>query len=234
MEALANIIQELFERVGPTVSVRLLYDRQDRSQGTAYVIYEDERDARDALHKFDGQNANGQPIRISLMPSGPSRDAPPRGIADRIERQPRSIFDRITSSRDDSRDGGRRPRQRSDSPRKSDRLAAPDVDRYIPGRGSRSPIRRRGTPRGGGRRPGERREERGGRGPREPRERKPRVDDEGRPLVGGRPRKTAEELDAEMNDYFGKGDETSGDNGAATEANGAENGRATDDIDMDI
>ncbi|KXT07777.1 hypothetical protein AC579_4301 [Pseudocercospora musae] len=227
-------LRELFERVGPTVSVRLLYDRQDRSQGTAYVIYEDERDARDALHKFDGQNANGQPIRISLMPSGPSRDAPPRGIADRIERQPRSIFDRITSSREDSRDGGRRSRQRSDSPRKSDRLAAPDVDRYVPGRGSRSPIRRRGTPRGGGRRPGERREERSGRGLREPRERKPRVDDEGRPLVGGRPRKTAEELDAEMNDYFGKADDTTGDNGAATEAIGAENGRATDDIDMDI
>ncbi|EME84470.1 uncharacterized protein MYCFIDRAFT_203037 [Pseudocercospora fijiensis CIRAD86] len=229
-------LRELFERVGPTLSVRLLYDRQDRSQGTAYVIYEDERDARDALHKFDGQNANGQPIRISLMPSGPSRDAPPRGIADRIERQPRSIFDRITSSRDDSRDGGRRPRQRSDSPRKSDRLAAPDVDRYVPGRGSRSPIRRRGTPRGGGRRPGERREDRGGRGPREPRERKPRVDGEGRPLVGGRPRKTAEELDAEMNDYWGgsKDDTPAGNSSAATEANGAWNGRATDDIDMDI
>lgn len=217
----------------------LLYDRQDRSQGTAFIIYEDERDARDALHKFDGQNANGQPIRISLMPSGPSRDAPPRAIADRIERQPRSIFERITSSREDSRDSGRRPRQRSDSPRKSDRLAAPDVDRYIPGRGSRSPIRRRGTPRGGlGRRPGERREERGGRGPREPREpreRKARVDDEGRPLVGGRPRKTAEELDAEMADYWGgnKGEAPAADNGAAAEANGGTS-RATDDMDMDI
>ncbi len=91
-------------------------------------------------------------------------------------------------------------------------------------------MRRRGTPRGGrgeGRRPGDRREERGGRPAR-----KPRTDEEGRSLVGGRPRKTAEELDAEMNDYWGsKGDAPTESNGNGGTTNG---GNAGGDIDMDI
>ncbi|USW52039.1 Putative RNA recognition motif domain, nucleotide-binding alpha-beta plait domain superfamily [Septoria linicola] len=217
-------LRELFERVGPTVSVRLLYDRSDRSTGTAFVIYEDERDARDAFDKFDGCPANGQAIRLTIVPNGPAeRGPPPRALADRVERPPRSIFDRIEGGRrEDSRDGGRRRRVRSDSPRRQ------AVDSYPPR--SRSPVRRRGTPRGGrgeGRRPGERREERGGRPAR-----KPRTDEEGRSLVGGRPRKTAEELDAEMNDYWGsKGDAPA----AESNGNGAANGEnGAGDIDMDI
>lgn len=221
-------LKELFERVGRVVSVRLLYDRADRSQGTAFVVYDDYEDARQAVHDYDGQNANGQPIRLTLMPSGPSdRGGPRASLMDRIEKPPRSLFDRIEDSRDDSRDDPRRRRRgRSDSPRKGGRPAPPDVDRYMPGRGSRSPIRRRGTPREGGRRPGQRREETA-KGPR-----RPRTDDEGRPMVGGRPRKTAEELDAEMADYFGgKGDELAPAGNGAAPAAGGENGA---DIDMDI
>ncbi|KAK4623969.1 hypothetical protein CLAFUW4_06135 [Fulvia fulva] len=222
-------LRDLFERIGPTTSVRLLYDRADRSLGTAYVIYEDPRDARAAVDDFDGQMANGQPIRLQLMPSGPGPRAPAASLADRMEKPPRSLFDRIeggrSGGRQNSRDGGGRRRYRSDSPQK-DRLAPPDVDRYVPGRGSRSPIRRRGTPREGGRRPGERRERggggRGGRGG--------RTDEEGRPVVGGRPKKTAEELDAEMADYWsGSKTDAAADNGApaANDTNGG-------DIDMDI
>lgn len=214
----------------------MLYDRSDRSTGTAHVTYEDDRDAADAVREFDNQMANGQAIRISIMPMGPAAPPAPRGsLFDRIEPAPRSLFDRIDppSRRDD---GGRR-RQRSDSPRKAGRLA-PDVDRYVPGGrrgGSRSPVRRRGTPREGGRRPGAKREEgaggAGGRGGR-----KPRTDEEGRPLVGGRPRKTAEELDAEMNDYWGGANNGDGDAAPAAgngDAPAAENGGAGD-IDMDI
>lgn len=215
----------------------MLYDRSDRSTGTAFVTYDDSRDAVQAVRAFDGQNANGQAIRISLLPSGPAPPPVPRGsLFDRIEPAPRSLFDRIDSGPPSRRDDGGRRRQRSDSPRKGGRLA-PDVDRYVPGGrrgGSRSPIRRRGTPREGGRRPGAKREEGagGGRGGR-----RPRTDEEGRPLVGGRPRKTAEELDAEMNDYWGStnngGDAApAAGNGDATATNGANGG--TGDIDMDI
>lgn len=161
------------------------------------------------------------------MPSGPA-DRGPRGgsLADRIEKPVRSLADRIEDSRDDLRDDPRRRRHRSDSPRKG-RMVRDDLDRYMPGPRSRSPIRRRGTPRGGaGRRPGQRREE-AGRPPR-----RPRMDDDGRPLVGGRPRKTAEELDAEMADYWGGKEAGNGDAGApaAEETNGGGVG----DIDMDI
>jgi len=178
----------------------MVYDRHDRSTGNAFVTYTSLREARDAVREFDGANAYGQPIRVTLLPPGPARDAPPARIPfDYAEKPGRSLFDRIDSS-----DGTRGRRNgRSISP------ARDGVDRYVPsgsGREARSPIRRRGTPRESGRRPGARREnsgrpERGGRGG----GRGGRTDGDGRPLVGGRPRKTAEELDAEMNDYWGGG-----------------------------
>jgi len=240
-------MQGLFDRKGPLVSVKLLYDRMDRSLGTAFVTYEDPRDARDAITDYNGQNANGQPIKIQLLPSGPAA-APMTGksLFDRIERPPRSIFDRIDSSaRDDSReDFGRRRRDRSDSPRKAGggRGGVPEnIDRYVPNsRDSRSPIRRRGTPRESGRRPGTRREDsrrddsrrgdRGGRGGR-----RGRTDEEGRPVVGGRPRKTAEELDAEMADYWGSkpADDGSKSIGAvAAQNDGGGGATAEEDTDM--
>lgn len=123
------------------------------------------------------------------------------------------MFDRIDSS-----DDVRAPRRRGGEGRRDDRSYSPrkglrvpeGVDRYEPGgRDSRSPMpgRRGGGRERGGRRPGARREESGrggGRGK------------EGRP--GPRPKKTAEELDAEMADYFG------GNDGAA--ANESKNGTA--------
>lgn len=206
---------------------RLIYDRADRSTGTAYVTYEDPIDARDAVAEFDGQSAKGQIIRLALLPAGPT--GPSKGsLIDRIQPAPRSLFDRISGgppeARGDREDmGGRRRRPRSESPRR--RTAVPEhIDRYMPGsRGSRSPVRRRGTPREGGRRPGQRREE-GPRPPRGPRE------GEGR---ARKPKKTAEELDAEMADYFGGGGAAgNGDAGGAEQKNGNGGHAANDDIDM--
>ncbi|KAK0353982.1 hypothetical protein LTR94_014389 [Friedmanniomyces endolithicus] len=239
-------IRSLFSRKGPLVSVKLLYDRQDRSQGTAFVIYEDPRDAHDALADYDSQNAQGQPIRVTLMPTAPAASAylpahaapagpkPATGLSmfDRIQRPERSMFDRIEGSaiRHDSRDGaGRRRRERSDSPRAS-KPVPEHIDRYVPGRGSRSPIRRRGTPREPGRRPGAHREDsvrgRGGGG-----RRGGRGDGEGRPTRGARPRKTAQELDAEMEDYWGSKPEDKT-NGVGD--GGGHNGAAAAEEDMDL
>ncbi|KAI6837623.1 hypothetical protein KC342_g4506 [Hortaea werneckii] len=198
-------------------SVKLVYDRMDRSTGMAYVTYADYRDARDAVEDYDGQNANGLPIKITILPQAPAAATRGPSLFERIERPPRSLFDRLDSSaREDSREGfGRRRRERSDSPRKS-RAMAERVDRYVP-RSRSPPTRRRGPPREPGRRPGQRREDNGRRGGR-----RPRTDEEGRPLVGGRPKKTADELDAEMDDYFnsGKGDDGGKANGAAENGSG--------------
>ncbi|KAI6832404.1 hypothetical protein KC332_g3284 [Hortaea werneckii] len=211
-------LRGLFERKGPLLSVKLNYDRMDRSTGMAYVTYADYRDARDAVEDYDGQNANGLPIKVTILPQAPAAATRGPSLFDRIERPPRSLFDRLDSSaREDSREGfGRRRRERSDSPRKS-RAMAERVDRYVP-RSRSPPTRRRGPPRESGRRPGQRREDNGRRGGR-----RPRTDEEGRPLVGGRPKKTADELDAEMDDYFnsGKGDDGGKANGAAENGSGA-------------
>lgn len=205
----------------------------DRSEGTAFVTFQDPRDARDAITEFNGCNANGQPIRLTLLPTAPA--AASKGtLFDRVERPSRSLFDRIEGgpNRDDSReDEGRRRRNRSESPRRG---PAPEfVDRYVAGgRRSRSPIKRRGTPREPGRRPGQRKEDSSRS------ERRGRVDEEGRPLVGGRPKKTAEELDAEMEDYWGKPADDKA-NGVTTATNGSDKAPAAavtqpadDDIDM--
>lgn len=196
-----------------------MYDRQDRSRGIAYVTYFDERDARDAVREYDGANAYGQPIRLSLVPIGPSTRI--GGARGGREAAGRSLFDRI----DDGRS-----RQRSASPSTLERRIAktsPEhIDRYVPGDGRRrSPGPRRG---GGGRRPGARREEsgRGGRG----------RDGDERPATKGRPRKTAAELDAEMADYWGPGgegqDKTAEANGTSAPAAAQVAAPADGDIDM--
>lgn len=219
----------------------------DRSQGTAFVTYEDPRDARDAIADYDGQNANGLPIKITMLPtapagaSGPRAAAPGASLFDRLDpRPPRSMFDRIDGgnarARDDSREDSRRRRDRSDSPRKARGAVPEHIDRYVPGgRDSRSPVRRRGTPREAGRRPGARREESGRGGGGGGGRRGGRTDEEGRPLVGGRPKKTAAELDAEMEDYWGSktaGDEASKGNGAAAQASNGAAHATTEDTDM--
>ena len=177
------------------MDAKLRYDRAGRSEGIAIVTYQHVADARAAIRDFDGANAKGQPIRLTLLPL-PRRDNP----FDRVE-NPRSLFDRIEAPTGRSRrrsdspvsegheDRGARQGQRRGLPRdrRSDVTKPPpeNIDRYVPGqRNGRSSSHR------GGRRPGERRE-RGGR------------DGEGHKMVNGRPRKTAEELDAEMDDYWG-------------------------------
>ncbi|KAJ9612407.1 hypothetical protein H2200_004004 [Cladophialophora chaetospira] len=226
--------QDLFQRIAPVQDAKLRYDRAGRSEGLAFVTYEHVADARAAIREFDGANAKGQPIRLTLVPL-PRRDNP----FDRVE-NPKSLFDRIeapasrsrrrsespTDDVDEDRGNRRGPRRGGGGggggvgsgtrDRRSDTTKPPpeNIDRYIPGqRDSRSSSHR------GGRRPGERRD-------------RATKDPEGHRLVGGRPRKTAEELDAEMDDYWGGGV-----NDPATSNNGAPGAQAAvhadvDDVDM--
>lgn len=212
--------QDLFNRIGPVQKVALSYDRAGRSNGIAYITYEHADDARRAVREFDGANAKGQPIRLAQIPSGPSGGRPRYNDAG----SSRSLADRITRPARPSR--SRSPIRHSDVTGPAPR----DVDRYIPGRrgDSRSPAPRRRD----GRRPGERRGgDRGGRGGR---------DRGGERLAkDGRPKKTQDELDAEMDDYWGakNGDgakEGGVDAGAVTEAAPVTAKSADDDIDMDI
>jgi len=181
--------------MGLLSSLQILYDRSDRSRGIAYVTYDTARDADRAIREFDGANAYGQPITVTSVPQGPAtgRRNPFDSVA---PREGRSLFDRIDGGREDR--GPARRNRRSESPnmRRSDvTKPAPDgIDRYVPGPGSRRrspPPARRGNR--GGRRPGARREE-SGRGNRE----------DGK-TSQPRPKKTAEQLDAEMEDYWGGG-----------------------------
>ncbi|KAL1967632.1 hypothetical protein VTN77DRAFT_2889 [Rasamsonia byssochlamydoides] len=184
-------LEDLFTRIGPVSRVSIKYDRAGRSEGIAFVTYDHIEDARTAIREFDGANAKGQPIRLTLISSGGARGG--RNPFDNVEKPKGSLFDRIERPRDrrslspesESDSAGRRRRGRYGGRRSDVSKPPPDhIDRYVPGQ--RSPVRRNG----GGRRPGERRES------------KRRTDSQGRPMVNGRPRKTQEELDQEMDDYW--------------------------------
>jgi THO complex subunit 4 len=153
----------------------------------------------------------GQPIRLTSVPSGPSHGSR-RNPFDSAVAPGRSLADRITLPAN---------RSRSDSPIRHSDVSGPpptNVDRYVPGRGSRSRSPQR--PRRDGRRPGVRRErgERrgGGRGASD------------RLAKDGRPKKTQEELDAEMEDYWGAKENGTDVAASAAPATAA----AQDDIDM--
>ena len=169
---------------------------------------------------------------MTLLPSGPAGGrARPVGRKDnpfdRVE-NPKSLFDRVEApktrrggrDRSASPDGygsyeddtgrlvSRRQDVRRGPPPSRDRRSdvskpAPDgIDRYVPGEGNGRSPSRRGGGREGGRRPGERRERGGGSVRGGGRERSERGEN-GPRIVNGRPRKTQEELDAEMEDYWG-------------------------------
>lgn len=229
--------QDLFTRIGPVTSLSLKYDRSGRSAGTAFITYQTVSSANCAIREFDGANAAGQPIRLTLLPTAPSIDlirgraAAPRNPFDTAVKPGRSLFDRIEapSARTRSRSPGAPRRTNVGKP-------APDgVDRYVPSMSSsqrrrsrtrsprrRSPISRtrspiRGRDRGGN----------VGRNERE-RERAPR-------MVNGRPRKTQDELDREMEDYWKskvEANEGTVNGGQSEEAPAATAAMEDDDIDM--
>ncbi|KAE8354827.1 hypothetical protein BDV28DRAFT_70056 [Aspergillus coremiiformis] len=185
-----NDLEDLFTRIGPISNLSLVYDRAGRSEGVAFVTYARVSDARTAISEFDGANAKGQPIRVTLVSTaGGRRD---RNPFDNVERPKGSLFDRVERPRDrNSRslspgsgnegadDGARRRRGRRGGGgryRRSDVSKPPPdhIDRYVPGQ--RSPARRPAN----GRRSGETRR-----------------------APNARPKKTQEELDQEMDDYWG-------------------------------
>ncbi|KAL2868194.1 putative RNA binding protein [Aspergillus lucknowensis] len=222
-----NDLEELFRRIGSVSNVTLVYDRAGRSEGVAYVTYNRYSDAKTAIAEFDGANAKGQPIRISITSSGPRRD---RNPFDNVEKPKGSLFDRVERPRgrdvrslspEESEDAEGGPRRRrggrgATNYRRSDvsKPAPEHIDRYVPGQ--RSPARRTG----GGRRQGENREP--------------------RRAGNARPKKTQEELDQEMEDYWGTtttgadtvGQDVAADQAAPAAAPPAAVPAGDDDIDM--
>ena len=220
------IKQDLFNRIAPVLSVSLKFDRAGRSTGTAFVTYSSVSAANRAIREFDGANAAGQPIRLTLLPTAPSvdlirgRGGALRNPFDTATKPSRSLFDRIE---DPSGRSTRRSRSRSrspDMPRRTNVSKPPPdgVDRYVPPVGgsrrrrSRTRSPRRRTPISRARSPIR---GRGGRARTDEKER-------GQRMVNGRPRKTQEELDREMDDYWGN--KGTGIAEAKVEATGIANG----------
>lgn len=186
------------------LEAEILYDRSGRSNGRAFLTYASPLAARNAVRDFDGAMAAGQPIRLTVMnsiPTGPRNPFDTAPLSNSAKG--RSLFDRVEYPLGSQAHQGSSSSSRGNTPepryRKSDvSKPAPDgIDRYVPGQQARRRSPRPMRPRSEGRRPGGRRDGsergRGGRGG--------RGDRGGR---DGRPKKTQEELDAEMDFYFEK------------------------------
>ncbi|CAN6661146.1 hypothetical protein TRVA0_033S00430 [Trichomonascus vanleenenianus] len=61
-----NDLEGLFGQVGPTKSIKIQYDRSGRSEGYAWVTFENSDDAHEAIRRFNGKPAAGQPITIVM------------------------------------------------------------------------------------------------------------------------------------------------------------------------
>ncbi|KAI9801060.1 MAG: hypothetical protein M1833_002928 [Piccolia ochrophora] len=238
-------LEDLFTRIAPIISLNIRYDRAGRSTGTAYVTYPTLSAAKTAIREFDGANAAGQPIRLSLA-TVPAPIPQKRSLLDRVTGGPGASLGRRGGrlgydDNDDDADADVDQREVSPGrPRRSDVSGPPPegVDRYVPGerQGRRGGAPREGSRRGAGRRDGGARrdgERRGGGGGGR--------GGDGERRQGGTPRplKTQEELDAEMEDYWGGGTgavakQAGGEGDAATAAaNGAAQAEVpVDDIDM--
>jgi RNA recognition motif-containing protein len=59
-------LRELFEQHGPTVSVRVITDRETgRSRGFGFVEFDDAGNAAKALQALDGHDLGGRPLRVN-------------------------------------------------------------------------------------------------------------------------------------------------------------------------
>ncbi|EMR08368.1 hypothetical protein PNEG_03208 [Pneumocystis murina B123] len=77
----------LFKRIGPVSKLNIKYDRSGRSTGIAFVSFERIEDAHNAINQFNGANAAGQPITLTLDLQ-PSRKS---------QRKSDSLFGRISN-----------------------------------------------------------------------------------------------------------------------------------------
>lgn len=113
--------QDLFSKIGPVQSLRLKYDKMGRSDGVAFVTYTSLDDANEAIRKYNGANAAGQPISVAHdtetprrpigsgnrsrgrgFTRGPSRTASgPRVGGGRSERRPRRTQEELDKELDD-------------------------------------------------------------------------------------------------------------------------------------
>ena len=59
-------LRELFEKHGPTVSVRVITDRETgRSRGFGFVEFESDENAQAALRALDGKDMGGRALRVN-------------------------------------------------------------------------------------------------------------------------------------------------------------------------
>jgi RNA recognition motif-containing protein len=59
-------LREMFEQHGPTVSVRVITDRETgRSRGFGFVEFESDSNAQAALQALDGRDMGGRALRVN-------------------------------------------------------------------------------------------------------------------------------------------------------------------------
>jgi THO complex subunit 4 len=102
----------------------LKYDKMGRSDGVAFVTYTSMADAKEAIAKFNGANAAGQPITVTLDTEAPPRRHDPRPRDRGFARGGSSRGGRMAGGREGSR---RQPERREARPTRTQE----DLDREL-------------------------------------------------------------------------------------------------------
>ena len=129
----------MFGGIGPVESLRLKYDRLGRSDGIAYVTYASIAHANEAIRKFNGANAAGQPITVTLDAEIPNRrpapmNARPQGPRGFSRGGPRPMGGRISGGRSGGRGGPRGPGERRErQPRRTQEDLDKELDDFMSG-----------------------------------------------------------------------------------------------------
>ena len=113
------------------------YDKAGRSDGVAFVTYTSIDDANEAIRKYNGANAAGQPITVSLDIEAPRRPASVPG-ARGPRTGPRGLGSgsrftggaRMDSGRDGRGGGGERPHRQ---PRRTQEDLDKELDDFMSG-----------------------------------------------------------------------------------------------------
>ncbi|ODQ64506.1 RNA-binding domain-containing protein [Nadsonia fulvescens var. elongata DSM 6958] len=175
-------LTSLFSKIGSVKWCKIRYDQSGRSEGQAWLKFEKEQDARESVKQFDGKKAAGVRIEVRLDYERSEREYDDERRE--VEESTRELGSRF-APRIDRGDRGSRSDDDDDSRRS---------DSYRPYNRERRPARRDRDERSFH----PRREERGGR--RSVR----RPDSTLEPSTSSkyRPKKTLEELDAELSNYM--------------------------------
>jgi len=126
-------IQDLFSEVGKVSKVMIKYDRSGRSEGWAFVTYEDASDAYEAINKYHKSRLGGQEIVVRMDGLVAANSRPRNPQRRRAAEGGRPLASRISGRKVQARESWSGRNRRTEAPSKSQADLDAELERYMSG-----------------------------------------------------------------------------------------------------